>query len=721
MDLLNYQFTKVNGSVVLRDSRNPDTFRLNDGKKFSNRALVCNEANAFLFDGYATWFEGSPAILQQAKDLTVTCIIAPLSYETVISGLVSQYSIVDCKGFYIGVTKLGRVVVGFADGFGTVEYESIDKHLVKDTWNIVTVTFDCTAGWSTLFVNGVISNRKQFARGRCIINPAKPCYVGKLVDGGSFDKAAKQGTYHGYMYSMVIEANARSIQEVFEEHKKQRSRMDCFGSITSVLDRTIYKEDCNRPRYHLIAPGKWMNEPHAPMYFNGYYHIFYQANQHAPLFDNLQWGHMVSTDMIHWRDLPLALQTQNNGLDPDGCWSGSSCIDKDGIPTIFYTAGNNKVIPNQGVAIAEAVFDKNNQLDVWKKQNKLAVKQGVNDGWLGEFRDPYVWLENDTYFMLVGTGDATNGGGNAMLYTSKDKKTWTKEGFILEYSYEQNTEVGHVWELPVLLPVRNESNKVAFHVLLLCACQIENTIVHTYYWKGDWDATNRRFTKHHEKALLLDLGAGVFTGPSGFVTPDKRSVVFTIAQGKRNHEDEFHSGWAHNGGLPVELHACGGRLGVRPIREVYQLRSELLLEDYAIEVDEINRKLAQITSSQLYIKLESKCDFIGIEVNRSEGIEEVFYDRVEKHFGVRTGTQREEKKLVSVRRAECDFVDIGDQPIIMEYFLDNSMIEVYLNELKAISHRNYTDANNRTLQIVSNDNKMLVQHIQVWSMKDVYL
>jgi sucrose-6-phosphate hydrolase SacC (GH32 family) len=323
--------------------------------------------------------------------------------------------------------------------------------------------------------------------------------------------------------------------------------------------------------------------------------------------------------------------------------------------------------------------------------------------------------------MLVGTGDASNGGGNAMLYTSEDKTSWEKEGFILEYSYEQNTEVGHVWELPVLLPVRNESNQVAFHVLLLCACQTESNIVHTYYWKGDWDATERKFTKHHEKALLLDLGAGVFTGPSGFVTPDNRSVVFTIAQGKRNHEDEFQSGWAHNGGLPVELHACGGKLGVRPIREVYQLRTELLLEEYDIEVDEINRRLAQIVSSKLYVKVESNCDSIGIVVNRSEGVDEVFYDRVEKHFGVRTEARLGENKLVSVRRDENDFVDIGDQPINMEYFLDNSMIEVYLNELKAISHRNYTEANDRTLHIVSNDDRMLVQHIQVWAMNDVYL
>ena len=108
-----------------------------------------------------------------------------------------------------------------------------------------------------------------------------------------------------------------------------------------------------RPQYHLIEPEKWMNEPHAPFFYNGYYHIFYQANLHAPIWDSIQWGHLASKDMVHWKDLPLALQSENGFYDELGCWSGSGLVDKDGVPRIYYTAGNNNRFPNQAVALAQ--------------------------------------------------------------------------------------------------------------------------------------------------------------------------------------------------------------------------------------------------------------------------------------------------------------------------------------------------------------------------------
>ena len=195
--------------------------------------------------------------------------------------------------------------------------------------------------------------------------------------------------------------------------------------------------------------------------------------------------------------------------------------------------------------------------------------QTQDTGWMGEFRDPFVWLENDTYFMLVGTGDADNGGGNAVLYSSEDGIHWENHGFLVQYDDTQNKEGGHVWELPVLLPLRDESGAVACHILLLCACQIEGDVVETYYFLGHWDPEKRTFTKLHDRLQLLDLGRGVFTGPSGFVTPDGRTVIFTIAQGKRSFAEECHVGWAHNGGLPVELSIREGRLHIQPIRCFY--------------------------------------------------------------------------------------------------------------------------------------------------------
>lgn len=57
--------------------------------------------------------------------------------------------------------------------------------------------------------------------------------------------------------------------------------------------------------------------------------------------------------MVHWKDLPLALQSENGFYDELGCWSGSGLVDKDGVPRIYYTAGNNNRFPNQAVALAQ--------------------------------------------------------------------------------------------------------------------------------------------------------------------------------------------------------------------------------------------------------------------------------------------------------------------------------------------------------------------------------
>lgn len=234
------------------------------------------------------------------------------------------------------------------------------------------------------------------------------------------------------------------------------------------------------------------------------------------------------------------------------------------------------------------------------------------EGWLGEFRDPFVWTEGDTYSMLVGSGDENNGGGNALLFTSENLLDWRSHGFLVDYDFEKNPEVGHVWELPVLLPLRDEKMQVVCHILLFCACQIEGDVVETYGFLGKWDPEDRCFRKLQEKPLLLDLGRGTFTGGCGFVTPDGRSVVFTIAQGKRDGEETYRSGWAHNGGLPIELSLRNGRLHIQPVRELAFLQKKCLLSLENVSAAEAGRLPAAQGGNRLYLHLEATGEEAGI-------------------------------------------------------------------------------------------------------------
>lgn len=394
-----------------------DIFTINNGEKFPNRHLKFSDDNAFLFDGYSTWLSGNVNSLYSLKDFTISILLAPMSFETAKSGIISKFNYIKKLGFYIAVRKLGFVSFGFGDGKEIYECESINYQIINRKWNLITVVFNSSAGWCDLYVNGKMSNRKQFPRHTIIKYGENKCFIGKYIDYNKNFEDNKTGVFNGYIESIKIIDTALYSNEVLKEYNSYSLNGEI---IRDYLDRDDYVNDNQRPKYHLISPEKWMNEPHGPLYYDGYYHIFYQANPHAPLWDNIQWGHMISKDMVHWEALKLALETENNNLDPDGCWSGSSCIDKSGLPAIFYTAGNNNKFPNQGIAMARADISVSAKLEKWNKEEKLIVEQTENDGWIGEFRDPFVWLQDNVYYMLVGTGDNNNGGGNALVYSSQD-------------------------------------------------------------------------------------------------------------------------------------------------------------------------------------------------------------------------------------------------------------------------------------------------------------
>lgn len=625
------------------------------------RTLCCD--HGLLFDGYSMGFQGDTFPVAGRECFSVSVCFLPLTFSAHADSLVCCYDEILHRGFDLRLRKGGVVNLRF----GGIELTSCNAHVQPGVKNIVTVVYRGDTGWCDLFVNGVFSNRRQFGRNTVLTLPEK-WYLGK----GNRD--VPFGCFYGFMDWVSFEDRALDPAEVMILHRAHYSgAYDAAAMALGMPHRAAYKDDPHRPRYHLQPPGKWMNEPHGPMYYGGWYHIFYQGNPHAPIWDHLAWGHLYSRDMVRWLDAPLALTPEGGTVAPDGIWSGSSLVDREGKPRIYFTAGNDHAFPNQSVALATPVSEDGGRLLHWKQHPVPVQTQDI--GWMGEFRDPFVWLEDDTYFMLVGTGNECFGGGNAALYSSADGITWESHGMLLDYDYEQNTEVGHVWELPVLLPLRDEAGNVACHILLLCACRIDNDIVENYYFLGNWDAKSRTFTRLHDRARLIDLGHGVFTGPSGFVTPDGRSVVFTIAQGKRGFRAEVAQGWAHNGGMPIELFWKNGDLAFRPIREIHSLKKALVTG------------YREYSGDMLCLEMSAEGDFASISACSGEKSLTVRYDRNRRRLEVldEKGTHLERY------RGEVDDVDIGNDPIRFECFLDHSMFEVWLNERKSVSLRNYFD------------------------------
>jgi len=675
---------------------------------FQNLQSVCRDG-AMLFDGYSMHFRGEGLAGLDREAFSVTMRILPLTFSAHGDGLLSFYQEGSLQGLEMILRKGGVLAVRLGTGRESIEFTSVNAHVRPGIWNIITLAYRGYAGWCDLYINGAFSARKQFRRHTVLSLPARPWYLGKRVDGGRFREDTPFGHYYGFMQELEIDDQAPARTEILALHSRRFTGAPEPDWVElGMPDRRCYRKDPHRPRYHLCPPGKWMNEPHAPMFYRDHYHIFYQANPHAPTWDHIAWGHLISRDMIHWEDAPLALTPEDGTVAPDGCWSGSALIDQAGRPRIYFTAGNDAIFPNQSVALATPADASDEKLLSWYQHPEALQRQNI--GWMGEFRDPFVWLEQDTYFMLVGTGDENNGGGNAALYSSSDGLHWDCHGMFLDYDFSLNSGLGHVWELPVLLPLRDENGSVVCHALLLCACQIEGDRVETYYFLGRWDARTRHFEKMHDQARLVDLGGGVFTGPSGFVTPDGRSVLFTIAQGCRGFRAEQSAGWAHNGGMPVELFWKGEDLGVRPIREVKSLRKALLLDVKDASAEAVNPLLEHNAGNLLSMEMTAHADAASVLLCSGEEKLEVRYDRRAHRLTVLDSRGSE----IGRYRGSVDDVDIGDEDIRFSCYLDHSLLEIYLNDVKSVSLRNYF-TEPRYFRI-SGD----VQQLKLWEMSPAY-
>ena len=115
------------------------------------------------------------------------------------------------------------------------------------------------------------------------------------------------------------------------------------------------------------------------------------------------WGHASSTDLVNWTYHPPSLLPERG--DPDvGIFSGNAFVNKDGVPMLCWFG------IDAGVCVATAQDD---DLIRWKKHPKNPIIPILKSGDPnhGRYRvwDPYLWLEGDTYYCLLGGNEFPDG------------------------------------------------------------------------------------------------------------------------------------------------------------------------------------------------------------------------------------------------------------------------------------------------------------------------
>ncbi len=208
-------------------------------------------------------------------------------------------------------------------------------------------------------------------------------------------------------------------------------------------DDTLYRETL-RPQFHFTAKKHWINDPNGLVFFDGEYHLYFQHTPGSMVHGRTTWGHAVSTDLVHWKQLhTAALDVDETGW----MWSGSAAVDhgntggfQDGNdpPLIaFYTAGGEKVFPDK--QCIQCIAFSNDRGRSWTKYAGNPVIGHIR----AQNRDPkVVWHGPSEQWIMTLFLD----GNDYAMFSSPDLKSWSH---LQDLTLPGVSECPDFFELPV--------------------------------------------------------------------------------------------------------------------------------------------------------------------------------------------------------------------------------------------------------------------------------
>ncbi len=457
--------------------------------------------------------------------------------------------------------------------------------------------------------------------------------------------------------------------------------------------------DFHRPVYHFVAPSNWMNDPNGVIHWGGEYHLFYQYHPDSPRFGLAHWGHALSEDAINWRDLPVSLSPTPGGPDETGCWSGC-IVDNDGLPTAVYTGVGPQGFGQQSQCIATS----QDGLLSWEKYsgNPILSEIPAISNQPYDLRDPMIWLEDDTWYMLLASR-IKDRGGSVFLYRSPDLMQWEFLHPLLTGSYAKD---GCVWECPCFFPLGDKW-------VLIVAGKGRRIPFTVFYFIGDY--VDQQFTP--ETSGILDHA--YFYAPFTMEDARGRRLLWGWLREGRSEEAHVAAGWAGCHSIPRELSLRNGQLHMTPVPELSQLRGK------CAEISNIRLTGGyhdlEIQGAALDVEAELIAEgTVGLAVACApDGGQEtrVSYNPDTELLSVnRERSSRGQELETFAHEAPHDLAP--GENLQLRILLDGSVLEIIANGWTSICSRIYPSrADSRGLRLFG---KGRVKTLSVWQMRSIY-
>ena len=414
-----------------------------------------------------------------------------------------------------------------------------------------------------------------------------------------------------------------------------------------------------------------------PFFWKGEYHVFYLLTDKG----SYVWEHIVSKDLVHWQELPRALEAGKKGEPDEWNAASGSVVEKDGTFHIFYV-GFNSGHPNGRQQVMHATspdlikWTKHPEdtfvgdgVTYWSKA-KSPPPQGDPDE---SFRDPYVWWndKDQRWWMAV---------------VAKDAKT---HKYVLGRCI--STDLIHWDQVTPFQNIRGDDCPDIFQSGGRWFC-IRNI---SYYSSSESllgpyqpDGVLRFDTEH------LCVAKRMWDG--------RRHVGVGWVRDLIGNRDAGEFGWGGNQSIPREFFAGPeGLLCTRPVPEVTALFTQTLL-------DKVPDKPQSV--------LDVPADFMlqaGFQLDPDATLVVGFRRQPDKpasgyRLTIRPKNQEIEiagSRYVYARRCPLD----ASKPIQVQAFVDGSILECFVNDAYAFTMRGYDFPEGKLSLDVSNGSMRILE------------
>jgi beta-fructofuranosidase len=468
-------------------------------------------------------------------------------------------------------------------------------------------------------------------------------------------------------------------------------------------------DDPYRPTYHFVNPESTLNDPNGLCFWQGRWHLFYQA--YPPEDPRQHWGHAVSDDLIHWRDLPYAIYPNPEHK----CFSGSTYVEKDRVIAMYHgtEVGNMVAISRDPLLLN------------WKKvAGKAVIPIRSSDGSPMPYRihDPCIWRKDGVYYSLSNGRDWYR--ELEYLFRSDDLEHWEYMHPFIEN--DRFTFKGDDGACPYFWPIGDR------HILLFYSHMSGGQ-----YFLGDYDTQRDKFvvTSHGKFNFGPSWSAGVHA-PSA--TPDGKGgviAIFNMNPGKPT------KGWNQIMTLPRRLTLLSDeQLGIELAGDVKSLRyqhqraaSQQLPANEEVVLDAIRGNAMELEAE---IDL---CNAPMIEMNVLRSPDRQEYTRIA--FFPNRGYRRPDYRgrhssfislessrssllanVVSRAPETAEILLDEKESLKLRVFVDKSVVEVFANGKQCLAVRVYPGRKDSLgVSLRSQGRDAMLKSLDAWQMKNIYI